>query len=214
MRMKEEREFVVEYGKKLVTAGLTKGTGGNISVFERRTGLMAISPSGLSYFETRPEDVVVLDVEDYTIIESDRKPSSEFSMHGIFYRKREDIDAVVHIHSTYATVLASLRQDLPAISYLVAYAGHDVRCAKYASFGTTELAENAFGAMRERNAVLLANHGLLAGSQDIHNAFNIAEQIEFCCEIYHKSKIIGEPVLLELNEMDRMIEEFKTYGQI
>lgn len=208
----EERELIVEYGKKLITSGLTKGTGGNISIFNRQKGLMAISPSGLDYFETTPEDVVVLNLEG-EIVDGKRKASSELEMHSIFYRKREDINAIVHTHSPFATTIAALNWDLPAISYLVAYAGPDVRCAKYATFGTPELANNAYDAMQDRRAVLLANHGLLAGAIDVANAFNIAEEIEFSAEIYYRAKGIGNPVILSAEEMRLMAEKFKNYGQ-
>jgi len=134
-------------------------------------------------------------------------------MHSIFYRKRDDISAIVHTHSPFAKTIASLNWDLPAVSYLVAYAGRNVRCAKYASFGTKEIAENAFEAMKDRKAVLLANHGLLAGAHDLANAFNIAEEIEFTAEIYYRAKSIGEPVILSDEEMDKMLDKFKTYGQ-
>lgn len=212
MLLKGERELIVEYGKKLITSGLTKGTGGNISIYNRQQNLMAISPSGLDYFETEPGDIVVLNLKG-EIVEGRRKPSSELEMHSIFYRKREDINAIVHTHSPFCTTIAALNWDLPAVSYLVAYAGPDVRCAKYATFGTLELANNAFEAMKDRRAVLLANHGLLAGAKDIANAFNIAEEIEFSAEIYYRAKSIGDPVVLSAEEMKLMGEKFKSYGQ-
>lgn len=196
----------------MITSGLTKGTGGNISIYNRKENLMAISPSGLDYFETQPEDVVVLNL-DGEIVEGRRKPSSELEMHSIFYRKRDDILAIVHTHSPFATTISALNWDLPAASYLVAYAGPNVRCAKYATFGTKELAEHAFEAMKDRKAVLLANHGLLAGAQDLANAFNIAEEIEFCAEIFYRAKCIGNPVILPEDEMNILVEKFKTYGQ-
>jgi L-fuculose-phosphate aldolase len=141
-------------------------------------------------------------------------PSSEYELHRIFYKRRQDIAAVVHTHSVYATVLATLRQPLPASSYLVAYSGLDVQCADYASFGTIELAERTYEAMIDRFAVLMANHGLLTGSKDILSAFNIAEQIEHCAEVYVKARAIGDPVILEPEEMRKMIEQFgRFYGQ-
>ncbi|MGD9676846.1 MAG: L-fuculose-phosphate aldolase [Vulcanibacillus sp.] len=212
MLLKVERELVVEYGKKLIKSGLTKGTGGNISIFNREENLLAISPSGMNYLETTPEDVVVLDVNG-EVKDGKRKPSSEIAMHCIFYQRREDINAVVHAHSPFATTISALNWGLPAVSYLVAHAGPNVRCAKYASFGTKELAENVFEAMKDRRAVLLANHGLLAGAYDIANAFNIAEEIEFCAEIYFRAKSIGAPVVLSYEEIEHMVEKFKTYGQ-
>ncbi|MBY0223880.1 L-fuculose-phosphate aldolase [Mammaliicoccus sciuri] len=212
MLLEQERMKIVEFCNKLITQGLTKGTGGNISVFNRDKNLMAISPSGIEYQKLTPEDIVVLDLK-HNIIDGKNKPSSELSMHSIFYRERKDINAVVHTHSTFAKTLASLRWELPAVSYLVAYAGRNVRCAEYASFGTDELAENAFAAMQDRKAVFLANHGMLAGAIDLENAFNIAEEIEFCAEIYYRAKQLGEPILLSDEEMDQMLERFKSYGQ-
>lgn len=213
MLLEKERIDIVTYCNKLISSGLTKGTGGNISVFDRERKLMAISPSGIEYDQLSPEDIVVLDL-DGKIVDGNRKPSSELEMHVIFYRKRDDLDAIVHTHSTFAKTLSALRWTLPAVSYLVAYAGKDVRCADYASFGTLELAENAFRAMEDRKAVLLANHGLLAGAKDLKNAFNVAEEIEFCAEVYYRAKLIGEPVILDDAEMAHMDEKFKSYGQL
>lgn len=212
MLLQHEREKIVEYGKKLITSGLTKGTGGNISIFNREKRLAAISPSGLDYFETNPEDIVVVDL-DGNVVDGARKPSSELEMHLIFYRKRDDIDALVHTHSPFAKTIASLRWELPAVSYLVAYAGPNVRCSEYATFGTKELAEAAYNGMEDRRAVLLANHGLIAGANNVATAFTIAEEIEFCSQIYYQTKAIGEPVLLPKEEMATLAKKFKTYGQ-
>jgi len=213
MILKEERELVVEYGKKLITSGFTKGTGGNLSIYNREKKLMAISPSGIDYFKTKPEDVVVLNLKGEKV-DGDKTPSSEYEMHKIFYERRTDIDAIIHTHTIYATTIACLNWDLPAVHYMIALAGKSVRCAEYATYGTKELAENAFKAMENRNAVLLANHGLLAGAKDLANAFNITEEIEYCAELYYRTKSIGEPVILSDKEMDLMIEKFKTYGQV
>ena len=213
MLLQKEREDVVKYCQMLITHGLTKGTGGNISILNREEGLFAISPSGIDYFETEPEDIVVMNLKGENV-DGDRKPSSEHELHRIFYTDRDDIAAVVHTHSVYSTVLATLREGLPASSYLVAFSGYDVRCAEYASYGSMELAKNTFEAMKERNAAFMANHGLIAGGSDILNAFNIVEQIEQCAEVYVKARAIGTPVLLDHDEMTRMIDSFNnSYGQ-
>lgn len=213
MLLEKERKEIVEYGKKLIETGLTKGTGGNLSVFNREKGLMAISPSGIDYFKTKLEDVVVLDL-DGNKIEGDKSPSSEYDMHRIFYKNREDIDAIIHTHTMYATTIACLNWDLPPVHYMIALAGVNVRCAKYATYGSKELAENVFEGMKDRNAVLLANHGMLAGAKDLANAFNTTEEIEYCAELYYRSKSIGDPVILSEEEMIKMIDKFKTYGQV
>lgn len=213
MILLEERKEIVEYGKKLITSNLTKGTGGNLSIYNRKEKLMAISPSGIDYFKIKPEDVVVLDLHG-NIIDGERKPSSELDMHKIFYANRDDIEAIIHTHTVFATTISCLNITLPPVHYMIALAGPDIRCAKYATYGTPELAENAFQAMKDRYAVLLANHGLLAGAKDLANAFNITEEIEYCAELYYRAKSIGDPVILPQDEMDLMMEKFKTYGRI
>lgn len=213
MILLEERKEIIEYGKKLITTNLTKGTGGNVSIFNRKEKLMAISPSGIDYFKIKPEDVVIMDL-DGNVVYGDKEPSSEWGMHLIFYNKRDDIDAIIHTHTVFATAVSCLNITLPPVHYMIALAGPDVRCAEYATYGTMELAENAFEAMKDRYAVLLANHGLLAGAKDLANAFNITEEIEYCAELYYRSKSIGEPVILSQDEMEMMMERFKTYGQV
>ena len=150
---------------------------------------------------------------DGDIVEGERTPSSEWVMHKIFYENREDIDAMIHAHTMYATVMATLRWDLPPSHYMVAVAGKNVRVADYATYGTPELAENAYEAMKDRRAVLLANHGIIAGAQDLLNAFNIVEEVEYCSEVHIKAKSVGEPVILDDAEMTHMLERFETYGQ-
>lgn len=208
--MNEEKEKLIQYGLKIYKANLTKGTGGNLSIFNRQKGLFAITPSAIAYEDIKLSDIAVIDLEGNQI-EGDKKPSSEVDLHRIFYKNRDDINSIIHTHTVYATTISCLNWSLPAVHYMVALAGPDVRCAKYATYGTRELAENAYEAMRDRKAVILANHGLLAGGVDIENAFTITEEIEYCAELYVKAKSIGQPVILPKEEMEHMMEKFKTY---
>lgn len=213
MILEKEREQVIEYSLKLLSEGLTNGTAGNVSIFNREKGLVAISPTGVNYSELTPEMISIVDL-DGKLIEG-LKPSSELEMHMILYRNREDVNAVIHTHPVYTTVLACLRQDLPAIDYMIAVTGATkVKCAEYASYGTKELAENAYKAMGSSLAVILANHGLTTAGKDIANALNITVQVEYISNLYIKAKNIGEPIILPDNEMNSMLERFKTYGQI
>ena len=109
--------------------------------------------------------------------------------------------------------MACLHWPLPAAHYMIAVAGKDVRCAEYASYGTHELAVHALQGMADRKAVFLANHGILTGGASIQEAFNVLVQVEYCCEVYLKAKEVGEPVILPDEEMARMEQKFKTYGQ-
>lgn len=211
MKLQNERQKVLEYCQLLLKSGLTKGTGGNISIYVPEENCVVISPSGMAYEALTAKDIVLIDLNG-NLIEGDNKPSSEWPMHVAVYKQRPELLAVVHTHSVFAKTLACLREDLPAISYLVAVAGKMVKCAEYASFGTPELAKNALAAMEHSKAVLLANHGLLAAGQNIEEAFNIAEVIELCAEVYVRGRGIGKPVILDNVEMENMVEGFKTYG--
>ena len=212
MLLKAERDLIVAYGKKLNEARLVTGTSGNLSIFNKAEKLMVISPSGLDYQLMKPEDVVVMDLQQ-KVVDGTRKPSSEYRLHGIFYEKRKDVGAVVHTHSPFATTIACLNRDLPAVHYTIAYAGSKVACAPYATFGTDQLAENAYLAMENRNATLLANHGLVAVGPDLAAAFRTALEIEYVAELYYRSSSIGKPVIVDDSEMENVIARFKNYGQ-
>lgn len=212
MLLQKEREMIVAYGKKMLSAGLTRGTGGNLSIYDRKLERMAITPSGIPYEEIEAEDIMIMKL-DGTIVEGNKTPSSEHAMHEIVYRTREDVGAILHVHSTFAVTLACLNEDLPAVDYMVAYSrGRSVKCAPYASFGTPDLAVNALKTMGNQNAVLLANHGMNVVGPDLPKAFAIAEQLEFCAELYVRARTIGKPVILPDDEMDEMVERFKIAG--
>jgi L-fuculose-phosphate aldolase len=212
MLMQKEREEIVRFGKKMLAAQLTSGTGGNLSVFNRRDGFIAISPSGIEYDEMKPDDVPVTDNGGVTV-EGSRKPSSELGFHLALYRKRPDINAVIHTHSAYATTMACLNWEIPAVHYLVAYSGRKVPLAPYATFGTPELAANVAESIGDHNAVLLANHGLVAVGPNLATAFAVAEEIELVARIYYQAECIGKPVIIPDDEMSRVIEKFAVYGQ-
>ncbi|MGI6215628.1 MAG: L-fuculose-phosphate aldolase [Christensenellales bacterium] len=210
--MKDNLELLVKYGNMLFDSGLTSGTGGNLSFFDREKGLMYITPSGIPFADISVSDIVAMDTEGKTVSGS-RKPSSEWALHLVFYKNREDINAVIHAHTTYSTVFAVLNEDLPACHYMLALAGKDVRCAPYAPFGTHELAEHAFEYMKGRKAVLLANHGIVTGGLGLMEAFNTLREVDYCSKLNILARSIGKPVILSDDEMARMEERFKTYGQ-
>ena len=212
MRLSNERSEIVRWGCKLLSAGLTTGTGGNLSIFNRKEGLVAITPSGVPY-ETMTDSDIPLVGLDAKVVEGGRKPSSELGFHLALYTKRPDIQAVVHTHSVYATTIACLNWEIPAVHYLVGYCGRKVPLAPYATFGTPELARNVAESIGEGHAVLLANHGLVAVGSDLEGAFTVAEEIELVARLYYQAKSVGTPVILPEDEMSRVIAKFATYGQ-
>lgn len=204
---------LIEYGKKLITSGLTKGTGGNLSYYDREQDVILITPSGIPFHEILPEDIIVINIRG-EILEGSKVPSCEWEMHCKIYEVREDINAVIHAHTIFATIFACLRTSIPASHYMIAVAGKDIQTMEYASFGSPELAVNASKGMKDRNATLLANHGIIAGDKDLANAFNIIDEVEYCAEIHYRAMTIGNPVVLDDNEMMKMAKKFTTYGQV
>ncbi|MDY0163182.1 class II aldolase/adducin family protein [Desulfobotulus sp.] len=205
----EIAEQVVRYGKRMQASGLTTGSGGNLSV--RAEGGILITPSAMDYGDMEPEDLVWVDGAGKQL-SGFRKPSSELGFHLALYAARADIGAVVHTHSPWATTLACLGWSLPAVHYLVGYAGGtEVPVAPYAPFGTVELAEQVVKGMGKGYALLLANHGLVSVGADLGDAFAVAEEIEFVAGIYLRAKAVGSPIILEDAAMTVVLEKFTAY---
>lgn len=213
MLMQKERELIVEYGKKMSLAGLCPGTSGNISVYDPESGLMAITPSGIDYFETKVEDIVVTDLNAH-IVEGTRKPSSEWALHTIFYKNKPNARSVVHTHSVYCTTLSILGEPIKAVHYVIGDANaYEIPCAPYITFGTEELAEAAIKVCGDANAVLLANHGIVCCGKDLPNAFGLARNAEYIAQLQCMAMAIGKPNVLNDEQMAVVMEKFKTYGQ-
>lgn len=209
IKMKEE---VVHWAKELSARNLTVGTGGNISSFDRSEGLMVITPSGMEYAVLQADDMIVMKLHG-DVVEGKWKPSSEWRMHAEVYQRRSDVNGVVHAHSTYATAISCLQQEVPPIHYMVSLAGENVPCAPYATFGTQEIASGACDVMANRRAVLLANHGILTAAPTTAQAFHILEEIEQVAKLYCITRSMGNPVVIPNDEMQKMNELFKQYGQ-
>lgn len=210
----EEKKELVEYGKKMSAEGLSSGTSGNLSIYLKEEGVVLITPSGIGYFDTTPEDIVVMDLEG-NIIEGTRKPSSEWHLHTLFYKNKPEARAVVHTHSKFCTTLSTLRMLIKAVHYVIADAGtNEVPCAPYRRYGTEELAKVAVESAKESNAVLLANHGIVVCGKNLKSAYGLAKGMEYVAEIQVTAMSVGEPVVLSKEEMDEVLEGFKTYGQV
>jgi L-fuculose-phosphate aldolase len=143
------------------------------------------------------------------------KPSSEWRIHKDIYENNENIKAVIHTHSSYCTALACTKRDIPAFHYMVAVAGgKDIKCAKYATFGTKELSENVIKALEDRKACLLANHGMIAVGKSLDEALKLAVEIEELAKQYYLVLQLGDTNIICDEEMDKIIEKFKTYGNL
>ena len=213
MLMAKERQEVADFGRKMSSQGLSKGTSGNLSVYNAEIGYMAISPSGMDYSATEAADVVVMTL-DGEVVSGARKPSSEHALHAIFYKNKLGARAIVHAHATFCTTFACLCMPLSAVHYEIASAGiYEVPCAEYATFGTPELAANAVKACGNGNAVLLASHGLVTCGSSLVAAFATAVSMEFVAEIQWRAMCVGKPVILSEKQMKGVFDCFRSYGQ-
>ena len=207
--LQTEREQIVRYCRLMQSRGLTRGTGGNISI--RNGEHIAISPSGVEYETMEPQDIPVVDMQG-NVIYGGLAPSSELGMHLACYKARPDISAVVHTHSTFATVLACLERPLPPIHYLIGYAGDQVPCIPYYPFGSEELAAAASEAMTQ-NGLLLGHHGLITVGPNIERAFAAAEEVEFVAELHWRCEALGGAKPLTIEQMADVFRRFDKYGQ-
>lgn len=208
MLLEDERGEVAAYCRRMRADGLVVGTSGNVSV--RRGDLIAVSPSGLDYDDMTPETVGVHDLAG-AAVEAPLAPTTEMPMHLSVYAQT-GAGAVVHTHSTAATVLSTLVTEVPPIHYLIAQFGGLVRVAPYATYGTAELAEGMTAALRDRTACLLANHGTIAYGAGLAEAYTRAAYLEWICEVYLRATSAGTPALLPAEEIERVRHKLSSYG--
>ena len=201
---------LLEAVKRLSELGLNHGASGNASV--RVDSGFLVTPSGKAYQSMGPEDLVFVDGDGQP--HGPHAPSSEWRLHRDIYARHGAAGAVVHTHSPFATTLACLHKPIPSFHYEVAFAGGaDIRCADYATFGTQELSEHALAALVGRRACLLANHGAVAWGEEIERAAVLAEKVEALAQLYCQALQLGEPPLLDGDEMKRVLAKFEGYGR-
>lgn len=204
------REEMIATARRMNASGLNQGTSGNLSV--RVEGGFLLTPTGMDYDTLEPEDIVRMGMDGSH--EGRRAPSSEWRIHRDVLARRPEVGAVLHAHSMFSTSLACLRKPIPAFHYMVTRAGGvDIRCAAYATFGTEALSRHVVEALEGRRACLMANHGMVALGDTLATAFKLAVEVETLAAMYWRALQVGEPVLLDADEMERVVEKFKTYGQ-
>ena len=206
------RAKIVELCREMNATGLNQGTSGNISA--RHGDSMLITPSGIPYETMEPDMIARMAVEDDTgAWEGPCRPSSEWHFHRAILRSNDDFGAVVHTHSTFATVLSMSRTTIPACHYIIAaFGGSDVRCADYATYGTAELSGNIIRAMQGRSACLMENHGMVAAGANLDEAMWAAIELETLSRQYYHASMAGKPNILPDEEIAVVREKFKDYG--
>jgi L-fuculose-phosphate aldolase len=206
------RRAVIDTALAMSRSGLSPGRSGNVSC--RWKDGMLITPTGMAYDSIRSRDIVFVVGKGKVPGKKSRRPSSEWRFHLSAYRARPDMNAVVHTHSLHATALACAHMPIPAFHYMVAVAGgSDIPLVPYDTFGTKELAEHVARVLAQRNACLMANHGQIAIGPTLASALELAQEVEVLAAQYARVVALGPPHILTEDEMARVLELFKTYGQ-
>ena len=207
--MSKIKAEIIKYSKMLNSTKLSALRSGNISV-RYKDGFL-ITPSGKKYSSLKNKDIVFVSLEGRYNKEKGI-PSSEWQFHQDIYKNKKDAEAIVHAHSTNATAVSTHKRGIPAFHYMVAMAGgHDIKCAKYATFGTRDLSKNILKALKGRKACLIANHGQIAFEENLPKAFELAEEVENISLQYITSLKLGKPKILSKNEMKKVLSKAKNY---
>ena len=211
--MSKIKTEVIKYSKKLNITNLSALRSGNISARAQEKGVNGfyITPSGRKYSSLKPKDIIFVSIKG-VYDKKKGKPSSEWRFHQDIYVNKKEAKAIVHAHSTCATAISTHQKDIPAFHYMVAVAGgEDIKCTKYATFGTKNLSRNIIKALKNRSACLIANHGQVAFGNNLEQTFELAQEIENICHQYINALRIGIPKILSNKEMKIVLEKFKNY---
>src|SRR5207253_2058002 len=172
---REKRQSIIDACRSMNALGINQGTSGNISL--RHGNGMLITPTSTPYEAMRPEQIVFMNWDGS--FDARQRPSSEWRFHLDILKARPEVNAVVHAHPPYATMLAIMGMEIPPVHYMIAAAGGDsIRCAPYATFGTSELSQHAVAALDDRLACLLAHHGMIAVGPSLSKAMWLAVEVE------------------------------------
>lgn len=206
---REKRQSIIDACLRMNATGINQGTSGNISL--RHGDGMLITPTSTPYETMKPEQIVYMHLDGNH--DPAQWPSSEWRFHRDILKARPEVNAIVHAHPPYSTMLAIMGMEIPSVHYMVAVAGGDtIRCAPYATFGTQELSEHAVRALEGRLACLLEHHGMIAVGPTLPKAMWLAVEVETLARQYHGCLQIGTPPLLSKEEIERVRLRMTGYG--
>ena len=204
------KKELVRITKYLNDKDINRGSSGNLSF--RTTNGFIITPSSVPNNKLNEKSCVQMSFDG--TYKNKLKPSTEWRIHRDIYIKRKDIFAIIHTHPTFSTAIACMNVNIPPFHYMISIAGgDDIKCSKYATFGTEELSKNVIKALENRNACLMANHGLIVGDKDLKSASKLTEEIESISKQYLQILKSGrKPVLLSKKEMKKNVKKIKDYN--
>ncbi len=190
---------------------LNIGSEGNISI-RYKDGFL-ISPSAMDPVNISVSDIQFINLKGNHY--GSRPPSSEWRIHLLLYLKKSNVNAISHSHSFWSSTLSCLRKKIPSFHYMIAeFGGDDIKCAKYATFGTDSLAKNVLKALKTRKGCLMENHGQLTTGETIEEAISLTESLEKLSKQFFMCNLSKNVKLISKTEMNKVISLFNEYKSI
>ncbi len=191
-------------------------TAGNVSARVPGHDLLVIKPSGVSYAELTPENMVVCDLEG-RVVDGDHRPSSDTEAQAYVYRHLPEVGGVVHTHSTYATAWAARGEPIPCVLTMAADEfGGEIPVGPFAIIGDDSIGRGIVETLRESRsaAVLMQNHGVFAVGPDARTAVKAAVMCEDVARTVHIARQLGAPVPIDRTRIDSLFDRYQNvYGQ-
>ena len=205
------KEELVKGSRTIFQKNLVQRGEGNVSVRIPETDEFLVTPTFNDYANMTTDDVVHMNFAGEQI-GGIKTASSEYKLHIAIYKARPRVHAVIHTHSTYATMLAVARKHLPIIlEEMVVWVGGEVRCADFGEANTEEIGTQAVKILGETNAILIANHGVLVCGRTIDHAIKTAELVEKMAFIYKGASDYGKAYEITEKSFAHFKKKFDDY---
>lgn len=213
MLLESLRHIVWKCNLELPKNDLVRMTSGNISGRDPETGLVVIKPSGYSYEEMTPADMVVVDM-DGVVVEGHLTPSVDTETHLYVYAHRPDVFGIGHTHSPYASSFAALGKPIPPCLTASAMLGGEIPLGKYVPIGGAAIGAEIVAAIGHARAILMQNHGVFTIGNSPKQATKMAVEVEEIAKITHLALLMGQPIILTPEQLGQMDDLYtNVYGQ-
>ncbi len=207
-----EKNQVIDAGIKLHDYHLISLSGGNVSL--RINNHILVTPSGMTYQELVTDDIVVMNL-DGSIVEGERRPSVDTVALLYIYNNMPEVNAVIHTHQVYATAVGLISDTLPAVvTTLVNATVGPVTVAPFSSAASLDMGIETVKHLNGKRAVILKQHGVITVGSTLKEALYAAVYMEDAAKTYLVAKAVGEPPVLNAQQIQDAVDSFKVYGQI
>ena len=213
MFLEQLREIVWKCNLELPKNDLVKLTSGNVSGRDPKSGLVVIKPSGVTWEDLTPQNMVVVDL-DGRVVEGDLNPSTDTDTHLYVYNHRPDVFGIVHTHSPYASSFAALGEPIPACLTTCGMFGGEVPIGGYAPICGEDIGQEIIDKIGRSLAIIMQNHGVFTIGASAQQATKVAVEVEDVAKITHLAMLRGQPILLTDEQVDYMVDLYlHNYGQ-